>query len=152
MFTSIEFKNKFCDFSVYFLYYFSLFLVLCLFIKIQKIPRCLLYKTNTILIHIVTSVRFPLRPPGCHESCSECRGPSRQECAACSDPAALLKGGECVLDCGAAFYGRGGVCHGNVDLFPSCIVGKNIYSVSDVFKFMLYVFCCFSQNLPKTHP
>uniref|UniRef100_A0AAX7USN5 Fraser extracellular matrix complex subunit 1 n=1 Tax=Astatotilapia calliptera TaxID=8154 RepID=A0AAX7USN5_ASTCA len=45
----------------------------------------------------------------CHESCSECRGPSQQECVSCSDPVALLKDGVCVLDCGTGFYSREGV-------------------------------------------
>lgn len=54
-------------------------------------------------------------PPGCHESCSECRGPAQQECVSCSDPAALLKDGECVPDCGAGFYSQDGVCSGKVD-------------------------------------
>lgn len=33
----------------------------------------------------------------------------------CSDPAALLKDGECVPDCGAGFYSQDGVCFGKVD-------------------------------------
>lgn len=35
----------------------------------------------------------------------------------CSDPAALLKDGECVPDCGAGFYSQEGVCYGKVDTF-----------------------------------
>ncbi|KAM9392081.1 extracellular matrix organizing protein FRAS1 [Pholidichthys leucotaenia] len=53
----------------------------------------------------------------CHESCSECRGPSQQECVSCSDIAALLKDGVCVLDCGAGFYSQEGVCYA---CDPSC--------------------------------
>ncbi|XP_035766601.1 extracellular matrix protein FRAS1 [Neolamprologus brichardi] len=56
----------------------------------------------------------------CHESCSECRGPSQQECASCSDPAALLKDGACVLDCGTGFYSREGVCHACDSSCASC--------------------------------
>ncbi|XP_069025425.1 extracellular matrix organizing protein FRAS1 isoform X2 [Embiotoca jacksoni] len=47
----------------------------------------------------------------CDESCSECRGSSQQECVSCSDPAALLKDGVCVPDCGAGFYSQEGVCY-----------------------------------------
>ncbi|AWP07675.1 putative extracellular matrix protein FRAS1 [Scophthalmus maximus] len=47
----------------------------------------------------------------CQESCSECRGPGQQECVSCSDPAALLKDGECVPDCGGGFYSQEGICY-----------------------------------------
>ncbi|XP_071779938.2 extracellular matrix organizing protein FRAS1 [Centroberyx gerrardi] len=47
----------------------------------------------------------------CHESCSECSGPAPQECVSCSDPAALLKDGVCVPDCGAGYYSQRGVCY-----------------------------------------
>jgi len=57
-----------------------------------------------------------LHQPGCHESCSECHGLSQQECISCSDPAALLKDGECVTDCGAGYYSQEGVCYGKVDM------------------------------------
>ncbi|XP_013870055.1 extracellular matrix organizing protein FRAS1 [Austrofundulus limnaeus] len=53
----------------------------------------------------------------CEESCSECGGPSRQDCLSCSDPAALLKDGVCVSDCGAGFYNQDGVCSA---CDPSC--------------------------------
>uniref|UniRef100_A0A3Q3BPI3 Fraser extracellular matrix complex subunit 1 n=1 Tax=Haplochromis burtoni TaxID=8153 RepID=A0A3Q3BPI3_HAPBU len=56
----------------------------------------------------------------CHESCSECRGPSQQECVSCSDLVALLKDGACVLDCGAGFYSREGVCHACDSSCASC--------------------------------
>ncbi|KAG7220427.1 hypothetical protein INR49_003293 [Caranx melampygus] len=56
--------------------------------------------------------------PNCHVSCSECRGPSRQECVSCSDPAALLKDGECVSDCGGGFYSQDGVCYGKINTTP----------------------------------
>uniref|UniRef100_A0AAX7VKR4 Fraser extracellular matrix complex subunit 1 n=1 Tax=Astatotilapia calliptera TaxID=8154 RepID=A0AAX7VKR4_ASTCA len=56
----------------------------------------------------------------CHESCSECRGPSQQECVSCSDPVALLKDGVCVLDCGTGFYSREGVCHACDSSCASC--------------------------------
>ncbi|XP_061880359.1 extracellular matrix organizing protein FRAS1-like [Entelurus aequoreus] len=51
------------------------------------------------------------RCQSCSESCSECGGPSPQECWSCSDPAALLQDGGCVLHCGATFYTQDGVCH-----------------------------------------
>ncbi|XP_037832589.1 extracellular matrix protein FRAS1 isoform X2 [Kryptolebias marmoratus] len=53
----------------------------------------------------------------CDESCSECRGPGRRLCVSCSDPAALLKDGECVSDCGAGFYNQDGFCYA---CDPSC--------------------------------
>lgn len=74
-------------------------------------------------ISYINSVRFFfLFLPDCHEACSECRGPGRQECLSCSDPAALLKDGACVSHCGAGFYSQDGVCYGNVDVqltFPT---------------------------------
>ncbi|XP_062270960.1 extracellular matrix organizing protein FRAS1-like, partial [Scomber scombrus] len=56
----------------------------------------------------------------CHESCSECSGPSQQECSSCSDPAALLKNGECVPDCSADFYSQEGVCYACDSSCASC--------------------------------
>lgn len=56
-----------------------------------------------------------LCPPGCHESCAECGGPGLHDCASCSDPAALLRNGQCVPDCGAGFYSQYGVCYGKTD-------------------------------------
>ncbi|XP_041854892.1 extracellular matrix protein FRAS1 [Melanotaenia boesemani] len=56
----------------------------------------------------------------CHESCSECRGPSQQECVSCSDPAALLKDGVCVTDCGAGYYSQEDVCHACDSSCASC--------------------------------
>uniref|UniRef100_A0A3Q2PFS0 Fraser extracellular matrix complex subunit 1 n=1 Tax=Fundulus heteroclitus TaxID=8078 RepID=A0A3Q2PFS0_FUNHE len=53
----------------------------------------------------------------CHRSCSECRGPTQQECLSCSDPAALLKDGLCVSDCGAGYYNQEGICYA---CDPSC--------------------------------
>ncbi|KAM4616687.1 extracellular matrix organizing protein FRAS1 [Polymixia lowei] len=53
----------------------------------------------------------------CHESCSECSGPGQQECVSCSDPAALLKDGVCVPDCGSGYYAQRGVCNA---CDPSC--------------------------------
>ncbi|XP_029366253.1 extracellular matrix organizing protein FRAS1 isoform X2 [Echeneis naucrates] len=56
----------------------------------------------------------------CHESCSDCRGPSRRECVSCSDPAALLKDGECVPECGGHFYSQDGVCYACDSSCASC--------------------------------
>uniref|UniRef100_A0AAX7TTD3 VWFC domain-containing protein n=1 Tax=Astatotilapia calliptera TaxID=8154 RepID=A0AAX7TTD3_ASTCA len=71
--------------------------------------------TQVLLInHDPTHCRY------CHESCSECRGPSQQECVSCSDPVALLKDGVCVLDCGTGFYSREGVCHACDSSCASC--------------------------------
>uniref|UniRef100_A0A672YIC3 VWFC domain-containing protein n=1 Tax=Sphaeramia orbicularis TaxID=375764 RepID=A0A672YIC3_9TELE len=56
----------------------------------------------------------------CHEACSDCRGPSLQDCASCSDPAALLKDGQCVSDCGAGFYSQEGVCYACDSSCASC--------------------------------
>ncbi|XP_068615370.1 extracellular matrix organizing protein FRAS1-like, partial [Brachionichthys hirsutus] len=56
----------------------------------------------------------------CHESCSECRGPGRQDCVTCSDPAALLKDGECVPDCGSGFYNQQGHCYACESSCASC--------------------------------
>ncbi|XP_077417485.1 extracellular matrix organizing protein FRAS1 isoform X1 [Vanacampus margaritifer] len=53
----------------------------------------------------------------CSESCSECAGASPRECSSCSHPAALLNDGECVPDCGDAFYSQDGVCGA---CHPSC--------------------------------
>ncbi|KAM9742832.1 extracellular matrix organizing protein FRAS1 isoform 2-T2 [Menidia menidia] len=56
----------------------------------------------------------------CHESCSECRGPSQQECLSCSDLAYLLKDGECVSDCGDGYYSQKGVCYACDSSCASC--------------------------------
>ncbi|MEQ2224782.1 hypothetical protein ILYODFUR_011079, partial [Ilyodon furcidens] len=48
---------------------------------------------------------------GCHGSCSKCRGLTQQECLSCSDPAASLKDGVCVFDCGAGYYNQEGICY-----------------------------------------
>ncbi|XP_072243382.1 extracellular matrix organizing protein FRAS1 isoform X1 [Leuresthes tenuis] len=56
----------------------------------------------------------------CHESCSECHGLSQQECISCSDPAALLKDGECVTDCGDGYYSQEGVCYACDSSCASC--------------------------------
>uniref|UniRef100_A0A8C4Z636 Fraser extracellular matrix complex subunit 1 n=1 Tax=Gadus morhua TaxID=8049 RepID=A0A8C4Z636_GADMO len=53
----------------------------------------------------------------CHPSCSECFSAGQQDCLVCSDPAALLKDGECVADCGAGYYSQQGVCSA---CDPSC--------------------------------
>uniref|UniRef100_A0A3B3VXF3 Fraser extracellular matrix complex subunit 1 n=1 Tax=Poecilia latipinna TaxID=48699 RepID=A0A3B3VXF3_9TELE len=50
-------------------------------------------------------------PECCHASCSECRGPTQQDCLSCSDPAALLKDGVCVSECGAGYYNQEGICY-----------------------------------------
>ncbi|XP_023814674.1 extracellular matrix protein FRAS1 isoform X2 [Oryzias latipes] len=56
----------------------------------------------------------------CHESCAECHGPGLQDCTSCSDPAALLRDGECVPDCGAGFYSQDGVCYACDSSCASC--------------------------------
>uniref|UniRef100_A0A3P9GZH8 Fraser extracellular matrix complex subunit 1 n=1 Tax=Oryzias latipes TaxID=8090 RepID=A0A3P9GZH8_ORYLA len=56
----------------------------------------------------------------CHESCAECRGPGLQDCTSCSYPAALLRDGECVPDCGAGFYSQDGVCYACDSSCASC--------------------------------
>ncbi|MEQ2197280.1 hypothetical protein XENOCAPTIV_027111, partial [Xenoophorus captivus] len=56
----------------------------------------------------------------CHGSCSECRGPTQQECLSCSDPAALLKDGVCVFDCGAGYYNQEGICYACDSSCASC--------------------------------
>ncbi|XP_056136283.1 extracellular matrix protein FRAS1 [Lampris incognitus] len=56
----------------------------------------------------------------CHQSCSKCHGPGRAECEACLDPAALLKGGMCVADCGAGYYSAERVCHACDSACDSC--------------------------------
>lgn len=55
---------------------------------------------------------FHFLSSGCHESCSDCYGPSSEDCVSCSDPAALLKDRQCVQDCGPGFYSRDGICYG----------------------------------------
>uniref|UniRef100_A0A3Q3IUW6 VWFC domain-containing protein n=1 Tax=Monopterus albus TaxID=43700 RepID=A0A3Q3IUW6_MONAL len=57
------------------------------------------------------SALFYLHAHCCHASCLECHGPSQKDCVSCSDPADLLKDGECVPDCGAGFYIQEGVCY-----------------------------------------
>uniref|UniRef100_A0A3Q2DG67 Fraser extracellular matrix complex subunit 1 n=1 Tax=Cyprinodon variegatus TaxID=28743 RepID=A0A3Q2DG67_CYPVA len=56
----------------------------------------------------------------CHGSCSECRGLTEQDCLSCSDPAALLKDGVCVSDCGAGYYNQEGVCYACDSSCASC--------------------------------
>ncbi|MED6293237.1 hypothetical protein CHARACLAT_008691, partial [Characodon lateralis] len=56
----------------------------------------------------------------CHGSCSECRGPTQQECLSCSDPAASLKDGVCVFDCGAGYYNQEGICYACDSSCASC--------------------------------
>ncbi|KAM7019160.1 LOW QUALITY PROTEIN: extracellular matrix organizing protein FRAS1 [Tautogolabrus adspersus] len=56
----------------------------------------------------------------CHESCSECDGPSQKDCVSCSNAAALLKDGRCVSDCGDGFYSQDGVCYACDSSCASC--------------------------------
>ncbi|CAK6978403.1 extracellular matrix protein FRAS1 [Scomber scombrus] len=75
-------------------------------------------KRRIVLENFIVNVT--VRSQGCHESCSECSGPSQQECSSCSDPAALINNGECVPDCGADFYSQEGVCYACDSSCASC--------------------------------
>lgn len=83
----------------------------------------MLYKYRMQIVNLVLSPFFP----GCHESCSECRGPGQQECVSCSDPTALLRAGGCVSECGGGFYSQDGVCYGKKNftfpLWPLTLAG-----------------------------
>nr|XP_057925745.1 extracellular matrix protein FRAS1 isoform X1 [Doryrhamphus excisus] len=84
----------------------------------------------------------------CSEQCSECRGPSPQECVSCSDPAALLKDGECVPDCGTGFYSQDGVCHACHSSCASCFP-DNPECMSCVHGAALHGGTCVSQCPPR---
>lgn len=73
---------------------------------------CIEQTCTVFLYYSFLSSLFCSSLPGCHEACSECRGPGQQECLSCSDPAALLKDGGCVSHCGAGFYSQDAACYG----------------------------------------
>lgn len=84
------------------------------------------------ILHHNEAVFCPLHRPGCDESCSECRGPTRLECLSCSDPAASLKDGVCVSDCGAGYYNQEETCYGKTDTSSHCIIQSYSMSTAEV--------------------